>query len=662
MHQTDAGGQSLRKLLLALPLAVACVGAEPLPTPPAATCPVGQARGFGDACAPLGIQGCADVFLDAEGLCRPALERCNAGRIPKFDEGCIAVGVPACHATFVDAEGTCAPKLDACPPNTFPLPGEGCVPIDGPDGCGDGAWGSLADEPGTTWVDPGAPEGGDGTRDLPLRTLAEGLAKAAPGGRVALAAGTYAEPAVIDKPVELVGRCASMVRIEGTTPFSGGPVTMFVSKLTSKESVTVRGVTLGSQGSGLVTNARVTLDNVGVDGAAGFGVVVIGDESDVVLRRTLVRNTQATSPDYPGRGAMVLDGGSLTVIESALLGNRDMGLYASDAGTRLTLTRSLATRTLGHTKDELDGQGLHVTTGAEAEVQDSTLDRNRIQAVDVQHGASLRLVRSLVSRTNPTSDGGHGRGLSVDTGASALIEASAFLENGKVSVLAMAGQSLRLDASLVDATRPNADGSYLGIPHLEFTIEPTRRDETTARPEGKSAGRPPMPTKDVARRARREIPQAHVAIHPGRCEELPVAGEGDEGRLVGVATQHAQRPGRDGEHIDGAVLRRRREQLAVGRERHAVHDRPEVTPTAERLVAQRPPERAGLGRVALLERVAQSGSRFEQLAPGELARRRGELGLGALLLGTGALDLRDPLVFDRLSPLMLGLALEVPEY
>src|SRR5262245_6107817 len=64
-----------------------------VPGGPLAACPTGHILSPKGDCMPVGIQGCADVFLEDDGVCRPSIDKCPAGTIPKFTEGCVPVGI-----------------------------------------------------------------------------------------------------------------------------------------------------------------------------------------------------------------------------------------------------------------------------------------------------------------------------------------------------------------------------------------------------------------------------------------------------------------------------------------------------------------------------------------------------------------------------------------
>ena len=157
-------------LAIALALALGCGGD---PTSPAgegvAGCPTGSVPWTDGSCMPIGIQGCADIFIEEDGLCHPRMAKCPAGTIPKFDEGCVPVGIQGCAEVFLEDDGLCHPTMDKCPAGTFAVPQQGCLPIDGPDGCGSGTWGNLQEDPNmeTVWVDPSVVASGDGSQANP---------------------------------------------------------------------------------------------------------------------------------------------------------------------------------------------------------------------------------------------------------------------------------------------------------------------------------------------------------------------------------------------------------------------------------------------------------------------------------------------------------------
>ena len=106
-----SAGHILARLSVALLLCGACGGEQtegPAPAPQADVAsdaasepdqeteprgyPKGQIMGEAGACTAVGIQTCADLFVDpVDGLCKPSTSRCDPGEIPVFAQGCVAV-------------------------------------------------------------------------------------------------------------------------------------------------------------------------------------------------------------------------------------------------------------------------------------------------------------------------------------------------------------------------------------------------------------------------------------------------------------------------------------------------------------------------------------------------------------------------------------------
>lgn len=411
---------------------------------------------------PVGIQGCADMFLGDDGLCAPSPDHCPAGTIPKFDEGCVAVGIAGCAPEFLEDDGQCYPLPEKCPAGTFPVPTEGCIPIDGPQGCGTGTWGNIAPAPGTVWVDPAYVGGGsDGSQQAPFTTIAAALAVASAGGRVALAAGNYAEPVTIDKPLELVGRCPSMVRVSGVAPTPlGVAAVVFVA-----QDVVLRGLRLGGQGVGvLAISSKVDLDGVHVFGATDTGVLAAGAGAMVSARHVLVEGTQPAAGGVFGRGIEAQSGAELALDSSALVENRDVGIILLDATAGVT--RSLVAATLPEAQRLLGGFAMSVQAGSSLTLQSSALVHNRSAALVARPGASsIDVTESVIARTLPqASDLTNGAGVELQDGPSMNLARTAIVENHSAA-LAMrgAGTTAAVTETLIASTLPQESDLDFGL-------------------------------------------------------------------------------------------------------------------------------------------------------------------------------------------------------
>lgn len=142
---------------------------------------------------------------------------CPAGTVPHRDGTCFQPGVESCSPGFVDdgAYG-CRAILPStpCGPAQIALPGDPtCSEV---SSCGVGTWGDIPLEPETKFVDGAAAPGGDGSKARPFTRIDLALAAATDAGvTIAIAAGKYPVPLVVAHPARLIGRCASMVELQG---------------------------------------------------------------------------------------------------------------------------------------------------------------------------------------------------------------------------------------------------------------------------------------------------------------------------------------------------------------------------------------------------------------------------------------------------------------
>ncbi|HVY46867.1 MAG TPA: right-handed parallel beta-helix repeat-containing protein, partial [Minicystis sp.] len=473
------------------------------------------------ACIPVGVQGCAARFVDSDGMCRPSVSKCEKGTIPDFLHGCSPVGIPQCDATFLGDDGVCHVSMAKCPSGTFAVPQKGCVPIDGPDGCGTSTWGAIPDGAGVVYVDPTASaSGADGSKAKPFVTLAAALAAAPASGRVALAAGTYHEAVRVNQPVEIDGRCPSMVRVDGVGSTHAFPATVYVQSA----FVTLRGLTVGGDAVGVFVEGAppVTLDRVVIDGALDFGVLVNtptgGPAASVVVTNSLVRGTRAGTASSPGgvfstdgatatlrdsavyenvfegvlvglesaeleltdvlvegttsnaarqggNGIVVAASGKATLDAVAVVGNRASGAEISDFDAEIDASNSVFEGTLPYDDDQNGGFGLQV--GGTLHLDGSVVAGNHTGGLTIAYHAtkpgSAVITKSLVTGTlAQASSGLFGRGIDVQQGASLVISDSTLFENREIGLLSnLAGSSVTATRVLVEDTLPrDADGQY----------------------------------------------------------------------------------------------------------------------------------------------------------------------------------------------------------
>lgn len=443
-----------------------------------ARCPGGRLLNADGACMPVGVQGCVDLFLGDDNLCHPAMTRCPSGAIPKLDEGCVPVGIPGCAPGFLDEAGLCRPAMAKCPQGMFAAPGEGCVPVDGPDGCGAGRWGSIPDGSGIIHVDLGYPGvDSDGSRARPMTSLAAAMEVVEDGGTIALADGSYDEPVVVTRPLALVGRCPSRVRLQGARAAGGLPA--IVSVLGAK-GVTLRGLEIGGDGVGVAVSgtSEVAIERVHLKNSTDFGVAVEGAGAQVSIAQSFIEGTRAGELG-DGIGVLVEGGATLTLLSSAITGNRIAGIAIKQAGTKVSVIGSLVEGTLP-SEGSYEGQGI-VVDGADASIENSAVVGNRMTGVLAMRGGSATLSGVLIEGTLPgPEDASYGLGAYASMRGHLSIASSALLGNAEAGVAVVGvGTTAEMTGSLVQATVAPALGQLGGVGVLVARGATMRLDDST---------------------------------------------------------------------------------------------------------------------------------------------------------------------------------------
>jgi len=257
------------------------------------------------------VASCAkddDVQLPASSP--PIAVVCGELEVPTGDGKCssIAASAESCGARFRPIAGGCEPVLPPtpCAKGTMALPGdESCTPV---ADCGSDPYGVLPTGD-VVYVDAAAPIGGDGSRDKPLRTIAEALATKVADPIVALAAGSYTENVKADRRVRLFGRCPAMVEIKGvdaSVPTIDAP----------KVPIELHRIAVTSGGIGIraYDTAGVRIEQVWVHDTGERALVLEGPNrpTEATVRRLLVERPiyvgiQATGATLLGEDIVVRD-------------------------------------------------------------------------------------------------------------------------------------------------------------------------------------------------------------------------------------------------------------------------------------------------------------------------------------------------------------------
>jgi hypothetical protein len=320
---------------------------------------------------------------------------CPAGSYA-LDGSCIAAGVPpaGCPEGFAaEPDGPCLPILPAerCGYGQMAIPGETtCRPI---MSCGQGRWGDIPVDGTTEYVDATyAGNDSDGSEAKAWVSIQQAFTAAAPGGLIALAAGTYdGDVLIIDKPVRLWGVCPDLVHIRGV-----GTSTAALMVAGAAHGTEIVGVSLeGSDASSAVTGAQ-----------------------DVVYDRVWIRDSGSR------RGLDLFDqlGAASVVLRDSLVErNNDVGIYVG--GGHITIERSVVRDTQPGLNAPLNGRGIVVQPSCDGvscdvsyrssvHISSTVVEGNAEQGITVS-SADLVLIGSVVRDTAMRSDGNGGGGVLV---------------------------------------------------------------------------------------------------------------------------------------------------------------------------------------------------------------------------------------------------------
>jgi hypothetical protein len=347
-----------------------------------------------------------------------------------------------------------------CPAGTFAVPTEGCVPIDGAAGCGAAPWGAIADGANTIWVDPTYAGGGsDGSKAKPVTTIGEALTLAPEGGRVALAAGDYPESLAPIKSVEVVGRCASLVKITGVT--GAGPTATSVLLTSTPAGVTLRNLQISAAATGIVVKdsatTKVTLDGVWINKATRDALLVNGSKVVVDVKHSLFQGTLADAAGTLGLGVDVSGGATVVVDSSAVIDNLTTGISATNAGTKLTFTNGLVEGTSVEPSDGFYGYGASANLGALVITGSALVANQTYGAIAYYGGGTLSVTGSVVEKTKPDATSDLAVGVDAELGAAIDITRTAILGSRAGGVISSGkGSQITVDQTLIADTTAQA--------------------------------------------------------------------------------------------------------------------------------------------------------------------------------------------------------------
>jgi hypothetical protein len=430
---------------------------------------------------------CAEDEVFADGVCEhvglPLDMLCAPGEMG-VEGVCEPAGVPtdSCGIGFVhDGDGGCEPVLPAepCPAGTMAVPGDTACRQVAP--CAPGTWGDIPVDSTTEHVDP-AYSGmiSDGSAQQPWTTIADGIAAAAPLAIVALAAGSYAEDVLIQKPVLLWGVCPALVEITGI----GTGAAVLVRE--GANGTELRALSISGSGSGLFVSGSqdvlaaqlwvhdnpnrgvLVQDDYGYTGLwlvdslvelnGEAGVYVYG--SSVRIEESVVRDSLPDGGGLFGSGISAYADTSVMLLTSVLEGNHSAGIVGASAN--ISIDSTVVRDTL---PDAMGGYGWGVALqDGNLDLMSSLVQNNRGAGVNV-HGVAAFVAGTVVRGTAADDRGlaGWGLGAHVDpaTGVGGLLWVlRSLVEDNRELGLFAGGSRLEVQGVLVRRTQPNATGYF----------------------------------------------------------------------------------------------------------------------------------------------------------------------------------------------------------
>jgi hypothetical protein len=333
-------------------------------------------------------------------------------------------------------------------------------------------------------------------------TLPDALAIAGDGDTIALDEGTYAS-IVVDRDVNLIGRCASKVMFKAAGAGKENGIGVDGGHKVSVRSVTFHGFEFGVWAGGAGTSATVERSIFETGGAAAW--VVAGATLDF---RTSLVTSAGTTQNVLVDGILVARGGTATVTDSEFR-YLHVALDAFGIGTHVSASRLVvnerspeplsplvvssegatvevdssrfeafdrglggakalddrdpkgnAPATLHISKSELirtnptDAAGFDVYGGSNLELTDSTLTSRARVAISAEESANVSLVRSIlrpVAADDP-SKRVSGAALIVNDGVHLSLDGSVILGSSQSAILASRECQLRVANSLIADT------------------------------------------------------------------------------------------------------------------------------------------------------------------------------------------------------------------
>jgi hypothetical protein len=255
---------------------------------------------------------------------------------------------------------------------------------------------------------------------------------------------------------------------------------------------------INAQASGTINGERVV-----VDSNHDVGIYADGEETTLTFEDLVVRDTAATEADQSGGRGLALEfGAAFTATRLLFEGNHEIGVFAMDPGTEVSLVDAAIRDTRPRVADSNSGEGLVVQSGARFDATRLLVAHSQNLGLVVSGPeAIISLVDAVVRDTQPNAATGI-RGAGAFAQAGGLLELSRVLvESNRLSGIAsiagvVTGAEVEVrgvePAACGDTTCPEMSAGY-GIVADSGSLELTRFVVADARTCGAALWANPVP-------------------------------------------------------------------------------------------------------------------------------------------------------------------------
>ncbi len=188
---------------------------------------------------------------------------------------------------------------------------------------------------------------------------------------------------------------------------------------------------LGDHGYGICAEAGcyVVANDCESIGNIRAGLLVDGKGTQVVLQDSTIHGTLPGGEEHGGWGLQVHDEASLHVVGCEVAQNTAVGIGADDFGTEVTVTDTAVRNTL-HLSETSGGVGIQAGLGASVTIEHSLVESNTALGIwTVQSGSRIAILDSVVRGTRPGGGTRCGIGVAATQGASLVVERSEVIDN-----------------------------------------------------------------------------------------------------------------------------------------------------------------------------------------------------------------------------------------